>query len=62
MAQSVKWPTLDFGSDYDLRVMRQPPYWAPRSAGNLREVSLPLPVSPTPLFQKKKKMKTYTHI
>jgi len=53
VAQSVKRPTLDFGSVHDLRVMRLsplPPLWAPWSAGSLLEIlslTLPLPIPTT---------------
>ena len=43
MALSVKQPTLGFGSDRDLRVMRSSPALAPGSVGSLLEESLLLP-------------------
>ena len=49
MAQSVKHPTLDFGSGHDLRVLRLSPAQAPHSAVSLVEDSLSFsPSAPPP--------------
>ena len=45
MAQSVRWPTLDFGSAHDLSgSWDQAPHWALHSVGSLLEDSLRLPL------------------
>jgi len=50
VAQSVKHPTLDFGSGHDLRVVRSSLCWTPCSVGSLLEIlTLPLPL-PLPLL------------
>ena len=51
MAQSVKRPTLDFGSGHDFRVTGSSPMMALPSVGNLLEDSLPL-LLPPPLLSK----------
>ena len=53
MAQSVKWPTLDFGSGHDVRLGDQAPHWALHSVGNLLEDSLShSPFAPPPALSK----------
>ena len=57
MAQSVKHPTLDFGSDHDLRVMRSSPsvelYAKCASLLKILLLSLPLPLPSSPSLNKK---------
>lgn len=46
VAHSVEWPTLDFGSGNDLKVLESSPGW---SAGSMPEDSpSPFPFAPLP--------------
>ena len=46
MAQSVKWPVLDFSSGHDLRVLRLSPMLAVHSVESLLETLSLLPLLP----------------
>ena len=54
MAQSVRWPNLDFGSDHGLRVLRS----RLESGPGLRKEPDPLPATALALTLKKK----YSHL